>query len=324
MNAAFRIAAGFAASALCSLVPLSEAAAQAWPSRTVRIIIPFTPGGTPDLTGRLLAEKLAPILGQPFIVENRTGAAGDLASDYVAKQPGDGHTLLVNANVAASAIFKSLPYDPYKDLAPISALVNVTLVLAANPGIPSGSLGELVAYARANPGKLSYGSPGVATPQHFASELLRQLTKIDVVHVPYKGAAQVVPALLAGEIAFAVNAANTVMPHVPSGKLRLVAVPMPTKSALMPNVPTMAETLPSFDLPTTWLALYASGGTPSAIIDRLNVEANRIVRDPQIIKERLHPIGLEPVGTTPGQLADMIKTGFAKFSSIAKEGNIRP
>lgn len=324
MNAALRIAAGFAASILCTFLPFSEAAAQAWPNRTVRIIVAFPPGGTNDLISRLLAEKLPPVLGQPFVVENRPGAAGDVAAVYVANQPADGYTLLVTGSVAASGVFKQLPYDPYKDFAPISLLANAILVLATNPGIPVNTVGELIAYARANPGKLSYGSPGVATPQHFAAELLRQQTGIDIVHVPYKGGAQIVAALLGGEIGFTVNAANTVTPHVPSGKVRMLAVPLPARTALLPNVPTIAETLPSFDLPTTWLALYAPGGTPSAIIDRLNAEVNRIVRDPQIAKERLHPIGLEPVGTTPGQLLDAIKRDFEKYSRIAKEGNIRP
>ncbi len=302
----------------------TQAQAQAWPNRTVRIIVPFTPGGTVDLMSRLLAEKLPAVLGQTFVVENRPGAAGDLAADYVAKQPPDGYTLLVHGSVAASGVFKALPYDPFKDFAPVSLLANTILVLAVHPSIPSGSLAEVIAYARANPGKLAFGSPGVATPQHFASELLRMQAKIDAVHVPYKGGAPIVAALLAGDIGFTVNAANTLTPHVASGKVRLVAVPMPLRTALLPNVPTIAETIPSYDLPTTWLGLYAPGGTPPAIIERLNAESNRIVRDPQIIKERLHPIGLEPVGTTPELVTATMRSNFARYSAIAKEGNIRP
>ena len=321
MNRMVRIA--VAAVFFCGLVP-AQAQAQSWPSRTIRIIVPFTPGGTNDLVARLLAERLPPILGQPFVVENRPGASGDVGSLYVAQQPPDGYTLLIHGSVAASGVFRSLPYDPYKDFAPISQLANVVLVLAVNPGIPSGTLGELIAYARANPGKLSFGSPGAATPQHFGGELLRMQGKFDAVHVPYKGGGPIVAALLSGEISFTINAANTVTPHVASGKVRLLAVPMPVRSTQLPNVPTIAETIPSYDLPTSWLGFYATGGTPAAIVERLNFEAIRIIRDPQVVKDRLTPIGLEPVGSTPEQVTAAMKSNFARYTAIAKEGKIKP
>ncbi len=301
-----------------------QAAAQTWPARPVRIVVPWTPGGTVDVTGRLLAERFAPVLGQPFVVDNRPGAAGDLGSDYVAKQPGDGYTLLVNGSVAASAPFKQLPFDPFKDFAPISQLAVPVLVLVTHSSIPVTSIPELIAYARANPGKLSYASVGVGTPQHFAGELLRQQTRVDITHVPYKGGVPAVAALLAGDVGFAVNAANTVLPHVASGRLRMIAVALPARTTLLPNVPTIAESVPTYDMPSSWLALYASAGTPRQIVDRLNSEANLIIRDPQVIKERLHPNGMEPIGSTPEQLVEMIKSDFAKYSRIAKIGNIRP
>lgn len=315
------------ASVVAALAISSTAGAQTWPSRTVRVVAPFTPGGTVDLMARLLAEKLPAAIGTSagFVVENRPGAAGNVGTDYVAKQPADGYTLLVHGSVAASAVFgQQLPYDPFKDFAPISQLAVTILVLATSASVPATNINELVAYARANPGKLTYASVGAGTPQHFASELLRQIAKIDIVHVPYKGGAQVVAALLAGDVGFSVNGANTVTPHAGGGKLRMIAVPMPTRSAYIPNVPTIAESLPAYDLPTSWLGLYAPAGTPRPIIDRLNQEANRIVTDPQIAKDRLFTIGLEPIGTTPEKHMEVIRSDLAKYVRIAKDGNIRP
>ncbi len=300
-----------------------QASAQNWPARPVRIVVPWTPGGTPDVTGRLLAERLPAIFGQPFVVDNRPGAAGDLGSDYVAKQPGDGYTLLVHGSVASSAPFKQLPFDPFKDFAPISQLAVVVLALVTHSSIPANSVPELIAYARANPGKLTYASVGIGTPQHFSAELVRQQTKLDILHVPYKGAAALAAGLLAGEVGFAVSGANTLLPHVASGRLRLIAVALPTRTTLLPNVPTIAESIPTYDMPTTWLAFYAPAGTPRPIVDRLNTEANKIIRDPQVVKERLHPNGMDPIGSTPEQLLETMKSDFTKYVRIMKEGNIR-
>jgi len=252
-------------------LPAGEAAAQAgWPSRPIRFVVPLPPGGSPDYLSRLLAERLQPALGQPLVVENKPGAGGNIAREFVARQPADGYTILMSES---------------------------SHVMAA----------------------------GIGAPHHFAVELLRSMTGINVVHVPYKGSAGIIPALLSGEIDFTIAAVNSLLPHFKSGKLRPIAMAGSSRTAILPDVPTIAEAgpLPSYAV-DVWLGVMAPAGTPRSIIDRLNGEINRVVRDPQIVKERLNTVGLEAVGTTPEQLLEVMQADLAKYTKLAREAQIKP
>jgi tripartite-type tricarboxylate transporter receptor subunit TctC len=318
-------------STLCGLLSLvaGETAAQSgpWPNRPIRFVVPLPPGGSPDYLSRLLAERLQPVLGQPFVVENKPGAAGNIARDFVAKAPADGYTILMSesAHVMSAAVVAKLPYDPIKDFEPISLAATIPFGLTVNSGMPVHSLKEFIEYAKASPRALTYGTAGIGAPHHFAVELLRSATGINVVHVPYKGSAGIIPALLSGEIDFTIAAVNSLLPHFKSGRLRPIAMAGSTRTAILPAVPTIAEAGPlSGYAVDVWLGVMAPAGTPRNIVDRLNAEINRSVRDPQVIKDRLTPVGLEPVGSTPEQLLDTMKTELAKYAKVAREAGIRP
>jgi tripartite-type tricarboxylate transporter receptor subunit TctC len=318
-------------SALCALLSLvaGETAAQSgpWPNRPIRFVVPLPPGGSPDYLSRLLAERLQPVLGQPFVVENKPGAAGNIARDFVAKAPADGYTILMSesAHVMSAAVVAKLPYDPIKDFEPISLAATIPFGLTVNSSMPVHSLKEFIEYTKASPRALTYGTAGIGAPHHFAVELLRSMTGIQVVHVPYKGSAGIIPALLSGEIDFTIAAVNSLLPHFKSGRLRPIAMAGSSRTAILPEVPTIAEAgaLPGYAV-DVWLGVMAPAGTPRNIVDRLNAEINRSVHDPQVIKDRLTPVGLEPVGSTPEQLLETMKAELAKYVRIAREAGIRP
>lgn len=305
----------------------SAAQSGAWPSRPIRLIVPLPPGGSPDYLSRLLAERLQPALGQPFVVENRPGAAGNIAREFVARQPADGYTIVMSesAHVMSAAVVAKLPYDPIKDFEPISLAATIPFGLTVNTSMPVKSLREFLDYAKAAPRPLTYGTAGVGAPHHFAAELLRSMTGIKIVHVPYKGSAGIIPALLTGEIDFTIGAVNSLLPHFKAGKLRPIAIAGASRTAILPDVPTIAEAgpLPGYAV-DIWLGVMAPAGTPRPIVDRLNGEIVRIVRDPQVIKERLTPVGLASVGSTPEQLLAVMKEELAKYTKIAREAGIRP
>jgi len=308
-------------------LPAGEALAQQWPSRSIRFVVPLPPGGSPDYLSRLLAERLQPVLGQPLVVENKPGAAGNIARDFVAKAPPDGYTILMSesAHVMSAAVGAKLPYDPIKDFEPISLAATIPFGLTVNSNMPVHTLNEFIEYTKKSPKPLTYGTAGIGSPHHFAVELLRSMTGINVVHVPYKGSAGIIPALLSGEIDFTVAAENSLLPHYKSGKLRPIAIAGSTRTAILPEVPTIAEAgpLPGYAV-NVWLGVMAPAGTPRPIVDRLNTEVNKVVRDPQVIKERLNTVGLEAVGSTPEQLLDVMKTELAKYTKLAREANIQP
>jgi len=317
-----------AAGAVLALVA-GESTAQsgAWPSRPIRFVVPLPPGGSPDYLSRLLAERLQPALGQPLVVENKPGAGGNIAREFVAKQPADGYTILMSesSHVMAAGIGAKLPYDPIKDFEPVSLAATIPFGLTVNSSMPVHSLKEFIAYAKASPRPLTYGTAGIGSPHHFAVELLRSMTGINVVHVPYKGSAGIIPALLSGEIDFTIAAVNSLLPHFKSGKLRPIAMAGSARTAILPEVPTLAEAgpLPGYTV-DVWLGIMAPAGTPRPVIDRLSGEINRVVRDPQIVKERLNTVGLEAVGTTPEQLLEVMKTDLAKYTKVAREAQIKP
>ncbi len=320
------IAAMLALATLAGLAT-SEAQAQAWPARAIKFVVPLPPGGSPDYLARLLSERLQPALGQPIVVENKPGAAGNIARDFVAKSPADGYTILMSesAHVMSAAVIAKLPYDPIKDFAPISLAATIPFGLTVNANMPVRSLKEFLDYVKASPRALTYGTAGIGAPHHFAVELLRSATGINVVHVPYKGSAGIIPALLSGEIDFTIAAVNSLLPHFKSGRLRPIAMAGSLRTGALPEIPTIAEAgpLPGFAV-DVWLGVMAPAGTPRAIVDRLNGEINRSVRDPQVIKERLLPVGLEPVGSSPEQLLETMSTELAKYAKVAREAGIRP
>jgi len=305
----------------------STAQSGAWPNRPIRFVVPLPPGGSPDYLSRLLAEHLQPVLGQPLVVENKPGAGGNIAREFVARQPADGYTLLMSesSHIMAAAIGAKLPYDPIKDFQPISLAATIPFGLTVNASMPVRTLKEFLDFAKSAPRPLTYGTAGVGAPHHFAAELLRAMTGIKIVHVPYKGSAGIIPALLSGEIDFTIGAVNSLLPHFKAGKLRPIAVAGSSRTAILPDVPTIAEAgpLPGYAV-DVWLGVMTPAGAPRPIIDRLNNEINRIVRDSQVIKERLTPVGLESVGTTPEQFLDVMKAELTKYAKVAREAHIRP
>lgn len=306
---------------------MSAAQSGAWPTHTVRMVVPHAPGGGTDLLARLIGERLQASLGQPFVIENKPGAGVNIGTDYVAKQAADGYTLLVTTNTHAMnvAFWKKLPFDPVKDFAPISLIATSPLLLVVNADSPVKTLADLVALAKQKPGALSYGSTGVGTPQHFAPAMLEAAAGIQMIHVPYKGAGPVVNALLGNEVTLAVGAVNSLLPHVRSGKLRALAVADATRSQLLPDVPTVAEalSLPGYSV-QLWYAVLAPAGTPKPVVDKLNAEINRIVRDPVVQRDRLTPLGLEGTGTTPDVLMEAIKADIPKYLKAAQAAQITP
>ena len=312
--------------AACLGVVATGASAQGFPNRPLKIVVPLTAGGSNDVIARILAEKLTPVLGQPVIVENRPGAGGILGTDYVAKQPADGYTLLVapNSHIFQQHFVVKLPYDPIADFAPITLAILVPFVLTVNASMPVTNAKEFIAFARSQPKGLSYGSAGVGTPHQLAAELLKSMTGAQFVHVPYKGAAGVVPALLSGEIDFTIGAINSLLPHFKSGKLRPLAVTSAQRTGLLSDVPTMAEAIPapgySID---AWAGILAPAGTPKDVVAKLSEEINRILRDPATVKDRLLPLGIEPVGSTPERYRDAMVADQAMFAKIVREANLK-
>ena len=313
---------------LAALIALPAGAhAQQWPSRSIRFVVPLPPGGSPDYLARLFSERLQPVLGQPLVVENKPGAGGTIARDFVAKAPADGYTILMSesSHVMSAAVGAKLPYDPIKDFEPVSLAATIPFGLTVNSSTPVRSLNEFIEYAKKSPKPLTYGTAGVGAPHHLAVELLRSMTGINVVHVPYKGSAGIIPALLSGEIDFTIAAENSLLPHYKSGKLRPIAIAASARTAILPDVPTIAEAgpLPGYAV-NVWLGVVAPAGTPRPIVDRLNAEINKVVRDPQVVKERLNTVGLEAVGSTPEQLLETMKSELAMYTKVAREANIKP
>lgn len=315
------------AAALAGLQPLhSFAQADAWPTRPIRLVVPFPPGGGNDTMARLLSEQLPSTLGQPVVVENKAGAGGNIGTDFVAKQPADGHTLLLSSvnHVVNPSFFAKLPFDTLADFEPISMIGTIPFVLTVNSNTPVTNMKEFLAMARAKPGSVTYGSVGIGSIFHLAGEQLKMMTGVDMLHVPYKGSAPLVLALVGGEITCTIGAVNSLLPHIRSGRLRPIAVASENRTAFLPDVPTMAEAgpLPGYDI-LVWFGVMAPRGTPRAVVDRLNTDINRIMRDPQNIREKLSPLGFEAMGTTPERYMDMMKGDLARYAKIAKEAKIK-
>jgi tripartite-type tricarboxylate transporter receptor subunit TctC len=285
------------------------------------VVVPFPPGGAVDFYARVVQQPLSELLGQPLVIENKAGASGMVGAEAVAKAAPDGYTLLLG-NIASLAInvgiYPKMPYDPLKDFTPIIRTVDVNYVLVVHPSLPVKSVPELVAYAKANPGKLSYGSAGSGSLPHLGTELFKAQTGTDMVHVPYKGGGPMVTDLLGGNVQLVIADQANLMPHVATGKLRALAVATPKRSPNAPELPTIAETgLAGFDA-TAWQGLVGPAGMPADVVKRLNEAFNQVMAMPAI-REKLTGGGLDPVGGTPEQFGRFIGSEIGKWSKIAKD-----
>ena len=293
--------------------------AQPYPARPIEMIVPIAPGGGMDVQARLLAELVEPELKQKIVAINRPGAGGTIGVGQLAKAAPDGYTIGLG-NIASLAInagiYDRMPYDPAKDLAPITHTVDVNYVLVVHPSVPATTVAELIAYAKANPGKLSYGSAGSGSLPHLATESFKAATGIDIVHVPYKGGGPMVTDLLGGTVQMAIADQANLMPHVKSGKLRAIAVASPKRSPNAPELPTIAETLPGFQA-TAWNGLVGPPGLPPEIVAKLNATFVKVQATPEV-RDRLAGGGLDVVGDSPDEFGRFIRSEIAKWSAIAK------
>jgi len=312
-----------ALSALCVVSAAGQAAS--WPERPIRIVVGFPPGPT-DIVTRPVADRLSKALGQPVIVESHPGANGSIAAEQVMKAPADGYTLLVGTSGThgtAVHLFRNLRYDPVTDFAPIVATVEPATCLVVAADLPVRSVPELIAYARANPGRLSYATPGVGSVFHLLGELLKQTAGIDMVHVPYKGADPALTDLIAGRVPVALTALSSALPHVEAGRARLLAVLEPARFARVPEVPSITEFVPAFRKPATWFGLFAPRGTPEPVISVLNAEVVRILNEPDI-RRLMEDNSYTVIGGPPGHLKALMIDGIARFGDIIHAAGIEP
>jgi len=297
--------------------------AQPWPTKPITLVVPFPPGGTTDVLARALGEKLGASLGQTVIVESKPGAGATLGADMVAKSRPDGYTLLMGAvhHTIATSVYKKLPYDYQKDFAPISTVALVPNVLVVNAANPAKNVADLIAQAKAQPDKLSYGSNGNGTAQHLIGTQFQALTGTQITHIPYKGSGPLATDLIGGQITMSFDTVTPVLPHIQAGKLRALAVTTAKRSSVLPEVPTLAEAgLKGFDI-GTWFGVLAPAGTPKEIVVRLNGEIVKILRSPDFGK-RMTEIGAEVVGNTPEQMAAQIKADTEKFAKLVRDGKV--
>ena len=310
--------------AAATLIGGSGAAmAQAWPAKTISIIVPFATGGTTDAIARTLGQELSRGLGQPVLIENKPGAGATIGADYVAKARPDGYVLLMGAvhHTIATSVYKKLPYDFQRDLAPVSTIAIVPNVLVVNPKLPAKNIAELVALAKKSPGKLTFGSNGNGTGQHLIGAQFNIGSGVDILHVPYKGSGPLTIDLLGGQIDMSFDTVTPVLSHIRAGKLRALAVTTIQRSAALPDVPTLDEAgLKGFDQ-GTWFGILAPAATPRDVVTRLNNEVIKVVSSPEF-RKKMSDIGAVPVGNTAAQMAAQIKTDTERYAKLVKDANV--
>lgn len=314
-----------AVGALTLIQSASGAEAQSYPSRPIRFIVPFPPGGGNDIVGRIVAQRLSDALGVPVIVDNRGGAGGTIGTDITSKAPPDGQTLLINnISLAVNAtLFEKLPYDTLKDLAPVSLLGRQPNLLVVNPSVPAASVKELLALARAKPGQMVYGSGGVGTASHLATELLKLTARVDMVHVPYKGLGPALTDLMGGRLQLIISTLASAMPQVKSGKLKPLAITTAQRSSFFPELPTMSEAgVAGYEF-STWYGLLVPGRTPKPIIERVNAETVKILGS-HALKDQFTGQGLEATPSSPGEFGAYLKAEVAKWGKVVKASGARP
>jgi tripartite-type tricarboxylate transporter receptor subunit TctC len=312
--------------ALSVLLAVQTASAQsAYPNRPVKILVGFTPGTAPDLAARILADRFAEVWGAPFVVENIPGAGSNIATERVAKAAADGYTLLMGGNSALvinPSLYDALPFDPLRDFAPISQVFIAANVLAVPPEVPARTVSELVALARANPGKLSYGHAGVGTSQHLGAELFKYIAHVDIAAVPYRGTTAFMPDLVANRITMSFANIVNVLPLARDGKLRTLAITSIKRSALAPDLPTMAESgFPGFEA-VPWFGLLAPAGTPADVVNKLHGETVKALAMPEL-RRKFDELGLEPVGNTPAEFAALIRKETPEWATVIREAGIK-
>jgi tripartite-type tricarboxylate transporter receptor subunit TctC len=317
-------AAGLLALAM-TVVGATSAYAQPYPDRPIRLVVPFPPGGSTDIMARLFGQKLTEALGQRVYIDNRGGAGGRIGTDVVAKAPPDGYTLMMDTGIthtASTSLYKNLPYNVLTDFAPITMLASEPLLIVLHPSVPANTLGELVALAKAKPGELNYSSQGNGTSGHLATELLKSMAGVNVVHVPYQGGGPAVLGVVSGHVQMLIQGPEATLPFVNTGKLKALAITSLTRSPDLPNIPTASESgLPGYEV-LLWFGLYAPAKTPAAIINRLNQEAIKIMHSPEM-RARLANESGQPVGNTPEQFQEIIKRDIEKWGVIIKEAGIK-
>ncbi len=300
------------------------AGAQSYPVKPVRMIIAFPPGGPTDLVGRIIAAKLTEQTGQQFIVENRAGAGGNIGSEFVAKAAPDGYTILYNTSgvTIAQSVYPKLGYDVVRDFTPVVLAATVPLVLVVNPSLPSKSVQEFVAHAKAQGGKINYASSGTGVITHLAGAAFIKEMGITATHVPYKGSAPAIADVVSGQAQFMIDTINTPLGFIREGRLRALAVAMPKRSTLLPDVPTFNETvMPNFEM-SAWQGVVAPTGTPQAVIERLNAEINKAVQNADV-RAKLANQGAEPLGGTVAEYAAYLKSEITRFARIVKDANVK-
>ena len=301
-----------------------NAAAQSYPSKPIKIVVPYPPGGFNDTLGRTLAAKFSESWGQPSFVENKPGGNTLIGSDFVAKSPPDGYTLLVVAFPFAvtPSLIKQMPYDTLRDFAPVILAAQSPNLLVVNPQVPVKSVAELIALAKSQPGKLSYASTGNGSSNHISMELFKSMAGVDILHIPYKGSAPAVTDLLGGQVGVMFDNVPNVLPHVKAGKLRGLATSGTTRSALAPDIPTVAESgVPGYEV-MVWFGLVAPAGTPRDVVQKLNAEVVKILAMPDV-RERFLAQGVEPVGGTPEQFGEHIRAQMAKWSKVVQDAGVK-
>jgi tripartite-type tricarboxylate transporter receptor subunit TctC len=299
-------------------------AATAFPTKPIRIIVAYTPAGTTDILARAIGQKMSESWGQPVIVDNRAGAAGNIGTEVAARATPDGHTLIMGTagthgiNVS---LYRKLSWHPVNDFAPVSLSAMVPNIMVVNNSLPVKNVREFVAHVKANPGKLSYGSPGNGSTAHLSMELFKSMTGSNIVHIPYKGSAGVLADVMGGQIAVTIDNMPPYIPQVKAGKIRALAVSTNKRSSAMPDLPTIAEAgVPGYEA-GAWFGLLAPAGTPKAIVAQLSAESARILKLPDMSK-RISELGAEPVGSSPEQFAELIKTEIAKWAKVIKDANV--
>lgn len=308
------------------VLPAVSATAQSFPTKPIRVIVPAALGSTMDSLPQMLGVRLQEVFGQPIVVENRPGANNVIGSDYVAKSPPDGHTLVIttpSSHIVSVYLMKKLPYDPKTEFTPITAVADPLTVMAIHPSVPANNMAEFVALLKKNPGKYAYGSPGIGSVFHLMGELLTLTAGDNIIHVPYKGTAPAVADTMTGQLQFVFSAVNNVIPQMKAGKLKVLAVLTPQRFPALLDIPSVAESLPGYERPSSWYGFFGPAGMPPAVSARISSEIAKQVHAPEM-KAKFEGMGLAVIGNTPQEFSAMFLAGFSVYERVIKAAGIQP
>ncbi len=310
----------------CAMMPFANTAAQGYPNKPIRFIVPQAAGGSTDTLSRMVGQKLADVLGQQVVMDNRAGANGIIGTDIVAKAPADGYTLLAGGTGTIAinvSLYKQIPYDPMKDFAPVANIAYSTSVLVVHPSVPAKSIVELIALAKSKPGELRYASAGSGSSPHLSAEMFKTMAGVNILHVPYKGSTPGVTATVSGETALMFTGVASALGHIRAGRLRALSVNGPKRSPALPDVPIASDSgLPGFEV-DFWIGMLAPAGTPAPVVSRLNKEVNRIVAQ-EDVKARLVALGTDPVGGSPQRFTALIRKDIVRWAEAIKAAGVKP